>query len=333
MKNRLRIVAPALLVIVAAFLLWPPGSYFVAVAVILLATALLWPQVRYLLMRAVSLFLPTPKLGERGEESSSVTWFDDYYTIDYIDDATIAVGEPRYHQHNYNYLILGKKRAILFDTGPGIRNIKPVVESLTTLPITVSQSHLHYDHIGNHDKFDSAAFPDLPQLKKRVKEGKFQVIAKEHLGFAEKIKAPCITVSEWWQLGSSVDLGDRAITIIHTPGHSTDSVSLYDQQRGLLFTGDFICPGFNGTITPGGNLEEYLKTTNMLLATLPSDTKICTAHRDKTSEPFGAPVLGYADLVDLKNAIENIMTGTLKGEGYFFYSYPVNDRIKLIADR
>ena len=333
MKNELKILIPAILIVIAASLLWPGGSYLIGAAVLLLVTVLLWPQARYLLLRAVAGFLPSPTLGEQGVESSSVTWYDDYFTIEYIDSATIAIGEPRYHQHNYNYLIIGNTRAILFDTGPGIRDIRPVAESLTSLPIVISQSHLHYDHIGNHDKFDGAAFPSLPQLRKRSKSGIIQVSPKEHLGFVEKRKAPNLRVSEWWALDCPIDLGDRTIDIIHTPGHSADSISLFDRDRKFLFSGDFICPGFNGTITPGGNLEDYLKTTGNLLDTLPPETKLLTSHRDKALEPFGAPVLEYADLVDLENAIKKIMAGKLKGKGYFIYSYPVNEKIKLIVDR
>ena len=90
-------------------------------------------------------------------ESESVTWFDDYFTLESIDSQTIAIGEPRYWQQNYSYLILGQSRTILFDSGPGLRDIKPAVASLTTLPVTVVSSHFHFDHVGNHTKFDQIA--------------------------------------------------------------------------------------------------------------------------------------------------------------------------------
>ena len=333
MRNKLKILIPAALLIIAGSLFWPQGRYFITATILLFITVLLWPQGRYLFVRAAAVFLPSPTLSDQGMESSSVIWYDDYFTIEYIDSTTIAIGEPRYHQRNYSYLIIGNTLAILFDTGPGIRDIRPVVESLTTLPVVVSQSHLHYDHIGNHNKFDGAAFPDLPQLRKRSKSGMIQVSPKEHLGFVEKINAPNLKVSDWWALDSPIDLGNRTITVIHTPGHTADSISLFDRDRKFLFTGDFICPCPNVVMTPGANLDDYLKTTRHLLDIVPKETRLLTSHRDKASEPFGASVLKYADLVDLGNAVEQIIAGKLKGNGYFIYSYPINEKIKLIIDK
>jgi len=271
-----------------------------------------------------------PPLNEPAEQPESVTWFDDYFTLKYIDANTIAIGEPRYHQLNYNYLIIGEERAILFDTGAGVRDIKPVVESLTSLPVIVTQSHLHYDHVGNHTKFDRVAMPDLPHLRSASKTGSLQLSRSEHLGFIEGFEAPKLEVAEWWTPGASVDLGGRAVSVIHTPGHTNDSMMLLDRDRNLLFTGDFIYPGPLFAMTPGADLQAYLKTARRLLEIISPETRLLPAHGE--SERSGVPILEHADIVDLRNTLEKVLKGTLAGEGFYLKNYAVNNRIELWTD-
>lgn len=275
-------------------------------------------------------FSCSQKLHEAMVESKNVSWFDDYYTIEYIDSSTIAIGEPRYHQHNYNYLILGKNKAILFDTGPGVRNIKTVVDSLTDLPVVVTQSHFHYDHIGNHKEFDDAYLADVQQLKDREKNGYVKIKTKEHLGFVENIKKTKFKVDGWWEIGDTINLGDRELILYHIPGHTPESVALYDPESKYLFSGDFLCPGPNLAAVPGSDITEYLSSTENLLNTISKQTKLLTAHRDTNSVKFGAPILDYNDLVDLKIGLRDIIDNKKKKEkGFIIKQYKINDRIQI----
>ena len=96
-------------------------------------------------------------------------WLDDYYVVADLGKNTFAIGEPRYGQCNFSYLIIGSARALLFDTGPGVRNIAPIVRQLTSLPVEALPSHLHFDHTGNLARFADVALPDLPALRPAIR--------------------------------------------------------------------------------------------------------------------------------------------------------------------
>ena len=48
----------------------------------------------------------------------------------------------------YCYLLIGKERALLFDTAYGVGNLREFVEGITDKPVTVVNSHGHFDHTG-----------------------------------------------------------------------------------------------------------------------------------------------------------------------------------------
>jgi len=272
-------------------------------------------------------------LSEKPALTAGAEWFDDWYAIEHLDAQTIAIGEPRYWQQNYNYLILGRERAVLFDTGPGERDIRPVVEALTSLPVVVVASHYHYDHVGGHDRFPVVALADLPVLRRLVTEdGLFTPSETLHLGSFEDRKPPTHRVAEWWPPGKLVDLGGRQLLVLHTPGHSRDSISLHDVTRNQLFCGDYIYVDYLYAYLPDSNMGEYLQTAHQLLSILDRDSVLYPAHSIPFDAKHGVIALGYPDVVDLRDALEGVRDGVLEAEGRFPRRYPVNDRIWLFAD-
>lgn len=248
----------------------------------------------------------TPKPG--AGESQGVEWFDDYYAVERIDAKTFAIGEPRYYQGNYSYLILGERRAILFDSGPGIRDIKLVVEELTDLPVTVVASHLHYDHVGNMDRFDRAATLDAPELREQVDEdGVFEFGRYEHLGFVDGIESPIMRVTDWWGPGEDIDLGGRTVRVPRTPGHTPYDMMLYDEEGGQLFTGDLIYSTTLLIFLPGSSRGDYLDSTSKPLRRLPPDTELLTGHAGYSEIP-SVPRLSVSDLSDaLAHVLERLV--------------------------
>src|SRR5471032_2870729 len=146
-------------------------------------------------------------IGARPSQPVRGRWFDDYFLVETLDASTYAIGEPRYYQGNYSYLLVGSRRALLFDAGTGRRDIVPLVRSLPSLPVTVMPSHLHFDHVGALGHFESTALLDLASLRERVHNGHLTLRRYEFLGFADSQPEPDFAVNEWWVPGSIIDLG------------------------------------------------------------------------------------------------------------------------------
>jgi hydroxyacylglutathione hydrolase len=307
--------------------LWMSSFWAALIAIVLLGPALVLAP--YLYAELSSSLEPHAIIDPAMPTLGAGHPMDDYWVVQEIDSNTYAIGEPRYYQANYAYLIVGERRALLFDAGSGTRDIAPVVKNLTNLPVTVMPSHLHYDHLAGISGFASIALMDLPETRADVSDGKFTPSRYEYLGMIDNLMPPQFRVTEWCKPGTTIDLGGRAIRILNVPGHTHSSVALYEASTRRLFSGDFMYPTTLYAFLPEASLTEYLATTRELLATLPADTKIWNAHCCRVGEPASAPWLTMTDLRDLNIALTAVQSGTSRGSGFYPRRFPVNGQMTL----
>ncbi len=270
-----------------------------------------------------------PPLRPQGPLAENERWVDDYFTIADLGANTYAIGEPRVSGPVFSYLIVGQDRALLFDSGMPLRDMRPVVESLTDLPVTVLASHLHFDHVGNNPRFDRVAMPDTEATRALLVDNVFTPQPNQFLGRVEGHQMMSWHVSDLLPIGTVIDLGSRQLTLLATPGHTSESVSVWDREHAMLFTGDYIYEGTLMAFMPNSSLQEYIDTATELIDLLPAETKLYTAHRWRM---IGTPIRGYQDLVDLKAALIKIREGDLSGSGFFPTRYRVNDQVEIEAD-
>jgi hydroxyacylglutathione hydrolase len=256
---------------------------------------------------------------------------DDYFAVEDLGAGTFAIGEPRYYQQNYSYLIIGQTRAVLFDSGSGTRDISGVVAGLTKLPVTVIVSHLHYDHLGGIGPFGNVAMIDLPETRADLSGGLFKPGRYEYMGFLDARGAPSFHVAQWLAPEALLDLGGRTLQVLSTPGHTPTSVALFDTANRRLFIGDFIYPTTLYAFLPGASLSAYQATARRLLRVLPADTVLWTAHCCRKNEGVSAPWLSMRDLRDLDLALIAIRAGQAKAAGFYPRVFPVNDEMTLAA--
>ena len=255
-----------------------------------------------------------------------VRWFDDWFAVREIAPGIHAIGEPRFHQINWNYLVVGETRALLFDTGPGVRDISVVVDALTSLPVTAMPSHMHFDHTGNLHRFTDVAMADLPLLRAFERDGVMQEPGNLFLGHYEGMTWKPRAVQHWWPPGHLIDLGGRVLEVIATPGHAPDHVALLDTENDILLAADFLYLGALYAQVPGSNLADYERAGQQLLTRLSSAALIFGAHGIPDGNgQHDAPQLQMSDLKTLLTTLE-----TLRKSGDRPSRVEVNSRMYLL---
>jgi len=131
------------------------------------------------------------------------------------------------------YLLFGRDRAFLIDTGAGGLKVRPTIDRVVAdwatrhhrafIPLVVAHSHSH----GDHHQGD-AEFQDRPNTTV--------------VGLYPKNVADFFKIADWPNQIVPYDLGGRLLDIIPTPGHQSAHVMIFDRNTRLLFSGDSLGP-------------------------------------------------------------------------------------------
>ena len=198
-----------------------------------------------------------------------------WFTVERIDDATFALSEYRHWEETHSYLLLGRDRALLLDTGLGVGDLRREVEALTDRPVTVALTHVHWDHIGGCGQFAAPAvhaaevdwlrrFP-LPEAAVRR-----QLCARDPLfpaGFSpENYRVFSGEPGRVLREGDIIDLGGQQVQVLHTPGHSPGHCCYYEAARGRLYAGDLLYRGCLDAFSPTTSPEDYLASLERIAA-------------------------------------------------------------------
>lgn len=220
-----------------------------------------------------------------------------WFTVKRMDEYTFAISEYGHWEKVHSFLLLGRQKAALIDTGLGIANIRDVTSKLTTLPVSVLTTHVHTDHIGGH-----GLFSDI-----HVHEGDSNWLIHGIQGLLiERIRAdlvrdlslplpPGFDVSAYTPYcgkpagllcdGQIIDLGGRKLEVFHTPGHSPGHVCFFEEASGYLFTGDLLYDetpvyAFYPSTSPSDLVRSWQR-----IAEIPGVTRIYGSHNTLGLDP------------------------------------------------
>ncbi|MFN8572881.1 MAG: MBL fold metallo-hydrolase [Gemmatimonadaceae bacterium] len=255
--------------------------------------------------------LPRPVYATLERVNVPTDWFQVYR----VGDGVYAIYEPHQFQEVISYLILGSTRALLFDTGLGIGNIRAVVKHLTALPIVVLNSHTHYDHTGGNAAFDSVLAVNAPYTRENSLGFRHELVKGEVAPEAFCAATPAgfepskYAVKKWTptQLISDneqIDLGGRRLRVLQVPGHTPDATALLDSTAGYLWTGDSFYEGPIWLFVDETDWAAYARSVDRMAALVPSLTRLFPSHNVATSDP--------KLLLQLQGAVQEVRSGQAK---------------------
>ena len=213
-----------------------------------------------------------------------------------------------HYEKPFLYLIFGRERALLIDTGAGkvdtaaeVRKVMALWlarEKREKMPLLVVHTHAHGDHTAGDKAFADA--PDTTLVPATV-----------------EAQTAAFGIARWPESLGSIDLGGRIIDVIPIPGHQEAHVAYYDRRTGILHTGDHLYPG-RLYVT---DFSAYEASTRRLVefTVVRPIAHIVGCHIEQTSTPFvDYPVgtryqpqehslqMGRGQLLELLAALESL---------------------------
>lgn len=153
------------------------------------------------------------------------------------------------------YLVVGKKKALLMDTGLGIGDLRGAISTVTDLPVELLISHEHLDHLGGIGQFSEA------YINQRVASCLPPEVTPHFVGS-----------------GYVFDLGGVELEVLEQPGHSVGEISLLNRAAGYLLVGDVFEEGRVLLHCATSDVHQYLATLEQTRALDGIVQKLYPAH-------------------------------------------------------
>lgn len=180
---------------------------------------------------------------------------DWYETYKISDDITLILETQ--HQVGWRcniWHIRGRERDLVIDTGLGLQSLSAEVAKISDKHVIGLCTHSHYDHSGglchfeNRQAHTSEADIYAAPTRHNIVADKFfidsMLFKPPYPGFeAESWCIEPAPLTHELNEGDMIDLGDRVFRVLHVPGHSPGSIALWEEETGILFSGDTLYDG------------------------------------------------------------------------------------------
>jgi glyoxylase-like metal-dependent hydrolase (beta-lactamase superfamily II) len=180
-----------------------------------------------------------------------------------VDDGVVLITEPNvdpFLRANL-FLVRGRDRDLLVDSGLGLASLREGVAELFERPVVAVATHRHFDHTGGLHEFDevvvhrddadavtnaegfaSLRIEDYPPEELSGYEAPpslLTALPRDGFDVASYAVTP-VTPTRVVDEGDVVDMGDRRFEVLHLPGHTPGEIGLWEAETRTLFSGDCV---------------------------------------------------------------------------------------------
>jgi glyoxylase-like metal-dependent hydrolase (beta-lactamase superfamily II) len=211
-----------------------------------------------------------------------------WFKVQQLPHSVTLIGEPHHRENVKAYLGEGSRDVAVLDTGLGVGDFAGLVASLSPRPPLVLQTHAHWDHIGASHRFDRVLIhpAEADALRHGWPAERYQqaftaeAVDARYLppGFDPAAGIPGCEPTGVLKHGDRVDLGDRVLEVIHTPGHSPGGLTFLDRQARVLFPGDLLYLGRMFVFFPHSDPAAFRASLQQLVTLLDGVETVYPAH-------------------------------------------------------
>ena len=169
------------------------------------------------------------------------------------------------------------KETMIIDPGNVPQNLIEILDAMQVKIKYILLTHCHGDHIGGVSKIkEKYGGKVLIHTKDALGLKDISINLSTHIGLEPIILQEDARLND----GDLLHVGNLEFQVIHTPGHTCGSISLYCEQEKMLFSGDTLFRGSWGRIDlPTSSFEDIIASITNKLIKLPADTIVYPGHR------------------------------------------------------
>lgn len=207
-----------------------------------------------------------------------------WYAVEACEASILRISETHVDPYAVGdiWLVRGTELDVAIDAGSGMVPAGPVVQAISDKPLLCIALTCSYDHAGGWHSFDRRACHILDAKSLADPDAENAEIA-DYLtdDMFRALPCPGFVPASHQMVGAAatrlvvdgeiIDLGNRTLEILHTPGRSRGGLSVWEASTATLFSGEVLYDGSHGPAWPPPDPEAYSESLRRLRA-LPART-------------------------------------------------------------